>query len=98
MQFNEREDIKGDFAVSATGATSLVAKEVRAKTLAELKAVTKDDPYVKQGEMTRELFRTSDMDPERFVYSDDEFEERQRALAEAQAQAEANRQQQTAAA
>lgn len=33
MEFNDRDDIKGDYSVIARGSTSLIAKEVRATTL-----------------------------------------------------------------
>lgn len=49
MQFSPRPDIRGDFQVSISGTTSMVAKEVRSQALEQFAAATNnplDAPYV----------------------------------------------------
>lgn len=78
MQFSEREDIRGDFKVEATGSTALVAKELRAQQLDNLAQTTlnpADDPYIKRREMLEERFRTRDLDPDRFLRTEEEVQE-----------------------
>lgn len=56
MQFHEDDSIKGDFDVTASGAASLVAKEVRARQINELAAATAnpmDAPFVKRDVLNR---------------------------------------------
>lgn len=51
MQFNKRADIKGDFDIYARGNASLVAKEMRARQLAEFHQITAnpdDAKYIKR--------------------------------------------------
>lgn len=51
MQFNNDDQIKGDFDVKARGTASLIAKEVRARQLNEFAAMTAnpiDEPYIKR--------------------------------------------------
>lgn len=57
MQFNPDNSIKGDFDVKARGASSLVAKEVRAKLLNEFSAMTAnqlDAPFIKRDVLNRQ--------------------------------------------
>ena len=44
MEFNPKEDIKGDFSIVARGSSSLVAKEVRLESLNQFLAITGSDP------------------------------------------------------
>ena len=56
MKFNSDDSIKGDYDVVATGSASLIAKEVRARQLNELAAMTAnefDAPYVKRDVLNR---------------------------------------------
>jgi hypothetical protein len=56
MQFSKDESIKGDYDVSATGAASLVAKEVRANTLSQFSATLQPEerPFVKWESLVRQ--------------------------------------------
>lgn len=57
MQFNEKNEIKGDFDVQAMGVASLVAKEVRAQQLDAFAMTTAnplDAPYVKRDKLLRQ--------------------------------------------
>lgn len=79
MQFNPREDVRGDFEIEATGSTALVAKEIRAQSLDNLAQTTlnaEDSPYVKRREMLEERFSARDLDPDRFVRTEEEAQER----------------------
>jgi hypothetical protein len=63
MQFNPDNSIKGDFAVKARGAASLMAKELRAQQL-DAFAVTltpEDAPYIKREELLRQRAEAHDL-------------------------------------
>ena len=56
MKFNNDDSIKGDYDVVATGSASLIAKEIRARQLNELAAMTAnefDAPYIKRDVLNR---------------------------------------------
>ena len=56
MTYSKDDAIKGDYQVAATGTTSLVAKEVRARQLNEFAAMTAnplDAPYIKRDVLNR---------------------------------------------
>jgi hypothetical protein len=63
-------------------------KEVRKRTLIELYAVVKDDPYVKRDKVLRDLFENADLPvPQEYVMTAAEIEqENQKQLAQQQAQ------------
>jgi hypothetical protein len=63
MEFNEREDIKGDFQCRPRGVSSLVIKEVRMAALANLKNTMQpeDWPYVPRREFLSETFKAHDI-------------------------------------
>lgn len=76
MQFNPDQMIKGDYCVEALGATSLVAKELRATQLEALASGTMngaDAPYVNRRELLRERFLALDIDPTQFLFTDEEM-------------------------
>jgi hypothetical protein len=76
MQFNPKENIKGDFKVKARGSSSLVAKEIQAKQLSEFhnSLESEDAPYVDRGELRRHMARAMDM-PEGVVRSKEDADE-----------------------
>ena len=77
MQFNDREDIKGDFQTKARGSTALVAKEIAGERLELFAQNTKDpidNPWIKRGELNRERAKSLDMDPAKFVKTDEEVD------------------------
>lgn len=64
MRFNPDDSIKGDYDVAATGSASLVAKEVRARQLNELAALTAnefDAPYVKRDVLNRKRAEANEL-------------------------------------
>jgi hypothetical protein len=78
MQFSERDDVRGDFVIEATGSTALVAKEIRARSLDELSQTTlnpADEPWVKRREMLEERLRARDLDPDRFLRTEEEVQQ-----------------------
>lgn len=77
MQFNEREDIKGDYEVKARGSSSLMAKELHAQRLELFAANTKDPidgPYIKRAELNQERAQALDLDADKFVRTEDEIQ------------------------
>ena len=64
MQFNKDDSIKGDFDVSASGTSSMVAKEVRAAQLdsfSQLASNPLDAPYIKREELLRQRAEAHDL-------------------------------------
>lgn len=63
MEFNPREDIKGDYNVKARGVSSLVMKEIRSQALTQLKStLTPEDwVYVPRQEFVAEIFKAHDI-------------------------------------
>lgn len=93
MQFNPREDIKGDYAVEAKGSTALIAKEVKAQKLANASNFLENprfEPRIKDDILLKELFESLDM-PSELVRTDDEYQayQQQKMAAEAEARAQA---------
>lgn len=75
MQFNPREDIRGDFKIEPLGSTALVAKEIRAQSLDRLAStLNPQDPWIKWEELDRERFRANDLDPDKFMRTAEEVE------------------------
>jgi hypothetical protein len=64
MQFSRDDDIKGDYDIKATGAASLVAKEIRAQQLdafGQSTANPLDAPFVKRDELLRRRAEALDL-------------------------------------
>lgn len=87
MQFNEDEDIKGDYDVIARGASSLVAKELRANALSQFTAdlIKMAPELAKVRELFSERARNLDLDPDLFLKTQDEVdkENQEKQMAEA---------------
>lgn len=64
MEFNPRQDIKGDFLCKARGVSSLVMKEIRMQALVQLNSTLTPEQkdYIPEGEMVKELFKAHDID------------------------------------
>lgn len=64
MQFGRDDSIKGDYSVAATGAASLVAKEVRASLLSQFGATLQPEerPWVKFDVLLREKAAAQELD------------------------------------
>ena len=63
MDFNPRQDIKGDFLCRARGISSLVMKEIRMQALTQLSTTLTDSErdYVPEGEFVKEKFKAHDL-------------------------------------
>lgn len=96
MEFNPREDIKGDFQCKPRGVSSLVIKEIRMAALANLKNTMQpeDWPYIPRREFLAETLKAHDIKIE--LRSEEEAQEiisqqtdqRAKELAYAQLEAE----------
>lgn len=96
MEFNPREDIKGDFQCKPRGVSSLVIKEIRMAALANLKNTMQPDdwPYIPRREFLAETLKAHDIKIE--LRSEEEAQEiisqqtdqRAKELAYAQLEAE----------
>jgi hypothetical protein len=89
--FNTNEDIKGDLQPVARGATSLIAKEVRAMALDNLATTLREDEavYIDMRELARSRISVRDLPTERLMLSDDDVQKKQDAAAQKQQQQEA---------
>lgn len=79
MQFNPREDIKGDMLVKARGSTALMAKEQRTQAINNVLMASNnqtDVPYIKRGDLWRDLVVAMDLPADR-ARTDDEVQELQ---------------------
>lgn len=72
MIYNKDETIKGDYQISAEGTSSMVAKEVRGKSLAEFSAAFGQSKWVDEGALVREAAKAQDL-PESLVYTEDQM-------------------------
>lgn len=88
MQFNPKDEIKGDYEIKPTGSSSLIAKEVRSERIEQFAINTlnpQDALWIKRGELNRERAKVNDLEAARFVYSDEEFDRRVKAQSEMEA-------------
>lgn len=91
MQFNEDEDVKGDYAVVAKGSSSLIQKEVRSERLLQFANIAQSPMFASithAAPLFREIAATLDFQDEDFIMSDQEIQQQQ---AQQQAEAEAAR-------
>lgn len=73
MDFNKKDDIKGDFSVVAKGSSSLIAKEVRSEQLLAFLNVTNNDVdlmYIQRPVALREILKAYDLDDLELIKSD----------------------------
>ena len=97
MQFNNNNEIKGDYDVKARGTASLIAKEVRARQLNEFAALTAnelDAPFINRHRLN--LLRAEANELSDVVFTEDEVAEKNNSQ-EAQMQAQLNQRLQMAA-
>jgi hypothetical protein len=77
MEFNPKEDIKGDFSVVARGSASLVAKEVRLESLNQFLAIVANDPEAQiildRRTLYDEYLKILDLDDVGLLRSEDEI-------------------------
>lgn len=74
MEHNPDKNIKGDMKVKAIGSESLVSKEERTSALDFFAQglQPEDKPYVKRLPLLDARFKLHDLDPERFLYTEEE--------------------------
>lgn len=86
MQFNDNDDVKGDYSVAARGTSSLIAKEVRAQSLisfAQLTGNPNDLSVVKRPSIIRSIAESLDLSDENLVHTDKEIQVMQAESAKA---------------
>ena len=85
MEFNGKNNIKGDFNVMARGSKSLIAKEVKMEQINQFLALTNNDldaQYIKRDVLLRELAEVFDLDKLGFVRTQEEVDVVQKQQAE----------------
>lgn len=93
MQWNPRDDIKGDFEVVASGSQSLIAKEVRAQQIPAVMAMLGNPAfarYLRDKALLEVALEQTDLPVERLLRTDEEAQqyERDQMVMQATAQAE----------
>lgn len=76
MQFNEDEDIKGDYNVIARGSASLIAKEMYTQYLINFLNITNnpsDASIIKRPDIIRSVADAFDLNSDKFILSDSEI-------------------------
>jgi hypothetical protein len=85
MQFNDKEEIKGDFEVDARGSSTLLVKETQTQALVTMMQLAESPvfgPLVKHAELFRKVAQAQHITPHDVIVSDEEI----KAMEEAQAQ------------
>ena len=86
MEFNGKENIKGDFNIIARGSKSLIAKEVKMEQINQFLMLTNNDidnQYIKRDVLLRELAEIFDLDRLGFIKSETEVANTQAQQAQA---------------
>lgn len=78
MQFNEREDIKGDYHVVALGSSALMLKEQQAQGLMQLGSLAGTNPEfamrTKWGDLYRQIVKAMSISAESLIKTEEEVE------------------------
>ncbi len=97
MQFNAKEDVKGDFSVDARGTSSLLVKEQQAMNLMNLMNIAASpllEPLTNTAELYRKVVSSMQIEADEIVKTSEEIElEQQKIAQQMQAQQEAMMQQ-----
>lgn len=77
MEFNDNEDIKGDFNVRAKGSYSLIMQELRFQAVTYFAQSLNDEErlYIRTGTLLREKVKMLDLNPDELLRTDAEVEE-----------------------
>lgn len=89
MQFNEDEDIKGDYTIVARGSASLIAKEMYTQYLIQFLNITNnpmDANIIKRPEIIRSIADAFDLKSDSFVMTDKEIQAQRQAQEQQQQQ------------
>lgn len=84
MDLNPKKNIKGDFGVIAKGASSLIAKEVKAEHLNNFLGLTNNEidlQYTNRDVILREMAKALDLEEYQLIKSKEEIKEQQEAAA-----------------
>ena len=90
MQFNDKEEIKGDFNIIARGSSSLLVKEVQTQNmmnLVNLSMTPAFQPMVDMQKLLKKVSSAMQIDSSEFMYSDDEIAQQLEEMAQMQAPA-----------
>ena len=80
MEYNPREDIKGDLRIVARGSTALVQKEVQSQRLLQFLSLVSnpmDAPQIDRNKLLREIATTLDIDPDDVIKSEERLQAEQ---------------------
>lgn len=80
MEYNPREDIKGDLRIVARGSTALVQKEVQSQRLLQFLSLVSnpmDAPQIDRNKLLREIATTLDIDPDEVIKSEERLQAEQ---------------------
>ena len=91
MEFNPKENIKGDYEVMAKGSTSLIAREVKAESLITFMNVTNNETdlmYTKRDNVLREYTKVLDLDEMDLIKDANQVKIENKARAEAREETE----------
>jgi len=80
MEFNPREDIKGDLRIVARGSTALVQKEVQSQRLLQFLSLVSnpmDAALVDRPSLLRDIAQTLDIDPDEIIKSEERLQAEQ---------------------
>lgn len=83
MVYSRRGEVKGDFNVKATGAVSLMAKEVRSQAIREFRMSTNnpsDAPFTNRVWLLQEEAKSLDLDPDKAVPNAEEIQRNMMAM------------------
>lgn len=86
MQFNPKDEIKGDFVALPRGTSTLLVKEMQAQTLMQM-AQFADSPtfghMIKGASYLRKMFQTTALDPDEIMFDDAEIQTKEKEKAAA---------------
>lgn len=88
MEFNEDDDIKGDFSVITRGSTALLMKELKTQSLIMLSQSLTDDErlYIKTGNFLKEKIKMLiNDDLADFIHTDEEVDEIRKNMQDSEA-------------
>lgn len=85
MQYNDNEEIKGDYRIDARGSSALLVREMQQQALMQLSQVAMAPPFApmtKWGDMYRKIVSSMQVDPDALIKTDDEIQLEQQKAAE----------------
>ena len=80
MEYNPRQDIKGDLRIVARGSTALVQKEVQSQRLLQFLSLVSnpmDSALIDRNKLLRDIAQTLDIDPDDVIKSEERLQAEQ---------------------